>query len=202
MEMSETISELAKALAKAQGEIEDATKDSVNPAFRSKYADIASIRAVIRGPLSSNGLAVVQNPTTSSNGVIDSVTIETRITHTSGEFITGVLRMPIGKSDPHGVGSGITYARRYALMSMLCLASDDDDGNAAVETPKQSVKVNEALGKKLGEDGDRIANEGIDALRGWYGKLSASEKASLGQERLDRLVEKAKTIELEAGTTN
>lgn len=128
MDMSDSIAALADALAKAQGEIDDATKAGINPHFKSKYADLAAVRAVIRGPLAKNGLAVIQLPR-AQNGVVE---VDTMLTHKSGEFIKETLRMPVAQMNAHGIGSAITYARRYGLMSMLCLAADDDDGNGAV----------------------------------------------------------------------
>jgi hypothetical protein len=133
MQMSDTIAALATALAQAQGEIDDAAKAAINPAFGkggSKYADLASVRAVIRGPLSKNGLSVVQLPRAQS-GLVE---VDTMLIHKTGEYISETLRMPVNpqQMNAHGIGSAITYARRYGLMSILCLAADDDDGNGAV----------------------------------------------------------------------
>jgi ERF superfamily len=119
--------ELFAALAKAQGEIGGAKKDSTNPHFRSSYADLASVREVTREPLSKNGLAVVQWPRTANGGV----EIETILGHSSGQYMTCVLWMPVAKMDAHGVGSAITYGRRYALMAVTGVAPVDDDGNGA-----------------------------------------------------------------------
>lgn len=146
MKMSDSITAIATALAKAQGEIEDATKTGLNPAFRSKYADLAAVRAVIREPLAVNDLSIMQFPRTVAGGV----EVETMILHKSGEFMSESLFMPVSKNDAHGIGSGITYARRYGLMSMLCLAADDDDGNAAVDkAPAPAPKVEKAVDPKL-----------------------------------------------------
>lgn len=125
--MSPSIAKLIEALAKAQGEIVSAKKDTSNPFFKSKYADLASVWDAIRAPLSTNGLAVVQ--TTSSTET--SVTVNTMLAHASGEWIRGSLTMKPTKADPQGIGSAITYARRYALASMCGVAPEDDDGNAA-----------------------------------------------------------------------
>lgn len=131
MQMSDTIAALAEALSKAQGEIEDATKAGINPHFKSKYADLAAVRAVIRTPLSANGLSIIQLPR-AQNGVVE---VDTMLVHKTGEYISETLRMPVAQMNAHGIGSAITYARRYGLMSILCLAADDDDGNAAVQAP-------------------------------------------------------------------
>lgn len=128
MQMSDSITALATALSAAQGEIEDATKAGLNPHFKSKYADLAAVRAVIRGPLAKHGLSIVQLPR-AQNGVVE---VDTMLLHKSGEYISETLRMPVAQMNAHGIGSAITYARRYGLMTILCLAADDDDGNGAV----------------------------------------------------------------------
>jgi hypothetical protein len=136
---SETIGKLATALAKAQGTMDDASKDSTNPHFRSKYADLASVRAAVRGPLSANGLAYVQLP--SFDG--ECVRVETVLMHgESGEFLSETLSIPLLKKDAHSIGSAITYARRFSLMAVLGIAPDeDDDGNKASERPAISQRA-------------------------------------------------------------
>lgn len=124
---SPSIAKLAEALAKAQGKIKGATKDTENPFFKSKYADLASIWDACREHLAAQGLAVIQ---TMANGV-GNVTIITTLAHSSGEWIRGDLTLKPVKDDPQGVGSAITYGRRYALAAMVGVAPDDDDGNAA-----------------------------------------------------------------------
>lgn len=137
MKMSDTIASIADALAKAQGQIEDATKDGVNPHFKSAYATLAAVRSVIREPLATNGLSYIQPVRLDGNAV----EVETMLMHSSGEFISEVLRMPVNKMDAHGIGSATSYARRYSLMSILGLAADDDDGNAAVaSTPVEQKR--------------------------------------------------------------
>lgn len=131
--MSETTvgSALAKALAKAQGVMESARRDKNNPAFGSKnrYADLASVWDACREPLSANGLAVAQLVTAADKS---SVTVETRLMHEGGETLSSVLTMPVERPTAQGVGSAITYARRYALAALVGVApDDDDDGNVA-----------------------------------------------------------------------
>ncbi len=126
-ERSESITELAKALCKAQAEIESVKKESSNPFFKSKYADLSSVWAAIREPLTKNGLCLVQNPSSKDNRA----QVATILMHTSGEYIRSVLEMAAVKSDPQGIGSAITYARRYAILAIIGIAPEDDDGNAA-----------------------------------------------------------------------
>lgn len=143
MTKSESIAQLADALSKAQGAIKNAAKDSANPFFKSKYADLASVWDACREPLSANGLSVVQVPEVGERGA----TVHTLMMHSSGEWICGELTMQPVKDDPQGVGSVITYARRYALSGFAGVAPDDDDGNAA--SGKQAT--NEPVKRTFGQ---------------------------------------------------
>jgi hypothetical protein len=133
IEQSDSIQALAKALATAQGEIENAHKTSKNPHYKSDYADLAEIINTVRPVLSKNGLAVIQIP-----GYADGlVTVDTLLTHTSGEWVRGTSAAPAQKQDPQGVGSAVTYLRRYSLAALCNIAQEDDDGERAVDrTPK------------------------------------------------------------------
>lgn len=130
MNRSPEIHELASALAKAQGAIEDAEKDRTNPHFKSRYADLASVREAIRLPLSSNEIAYVQGVRTVQGGV----EIETMLMHSSGQFIGETLFIPVPNMTAQSIGSATSYGKRYALMGMVGVAAseDDDDGNAAM----------------------------------------------------------------------
>jgi hypothetical protein len=127
MKRSEHINELAAALSKAQAEITGALKESSNPYFKSRYADLASCWDAGRVPLTKNGLCVMQGAESDGEGV----TLTTMLAHTSGQWVESSLRMVPVKPDPQGVGSCITYARRYALAAMIGLAQIDDDAEAA-----------------------------------------------------------------------
>jgi hypothetical protein len=125
---SETLGKLSEALAKAQGEIEGAKKDSANPFFHSRYADLASVWDACRGPLSKHGLAVIQLPGRNGEGLfVDSI-----LSHASWEWISSRLFINPVKDDPQGIGSAITYARRYGLQALVGIAPEDDDGEAAM----------------------------------------------------------------------
>jgi len=126
---SEQLNELAAALAKAQGKMDSASKDSSNPHFQSKYASLASCWDACREPLSVNGLAVVQRVKQATGQV---VVVETLLLHSSGQWLRQDVRLPVDKPTAQSVGSAITYARRYGLTAMVGIApDDDDDGNAA-----------------------------------------------------------------------
>ena len=138
MVTSEQIQEIAAAGAKAQLELQPAIKDSINPAFRSKYADYAAIKEASR-VYAKHGIAAWQDVVTTERGV----SVTTRLTHTSGQWMEfGPLTVPMAKQDAHGVGSATTYAKRYGLSAALGIASDeDDDGNAAVQArPNMAVE--------------------------------------------------------------
>jgi hypothetical protein len=132
MERSESIKELAIALAKAQTAIKPAIKDSENPHFRSKYADLSSIWDACRKPLTDNGLSVMQMPVDAGDG---RVALTTMVIHASGEFISSTVSTKLQKDDAQGVGSALTYLRRYALASAIGVVADDDDDGAAASKP-------------------------------------------------------------------
>ena len=123
MKTSEQISELAAALAVAQGMMENAIMNRTNPHFKTKYADLAAVLNAARKPLSANGLAVVQ---TIGDGVL-----HTRLLHTSGQWIASEHPLPMS-GRPQEIGSALTYARRYSLSALIGIAADeDDDANVA-----------------------------------------------------------------------
>jgi len=124
---SEQINELAAALSKAQASITGALKDSANPFFKSKYADLASCWDACRKQLTDNGLSVMQT----TDIVADTVVVRTTLAHSSGQWISGILPVKAKDDGPQAQGSGITYARRYALAAMVGLAQIDDDAEAA-----------------------------------------------------------------------
>ena len=165
------------ALSKAQGQIEGATKDQTNPHFKSKYADLGAVWDACREALSSNGLAVIQMP--DYDPETKCVTVETIITHADGFEKSSTLRVPTAKQDAQGVGSAITYGRRYALMAAVGIAPEDDDGNAAAEKNSNAPAQPTALPKgrsrelysELQED-VRLADS-VDALTAWFTKRKA-----------------------------
>jgi hypothetical protein len=117
----------AKAFIAAQKATEAVKKASTNPAFKSRYADLAVVVEAVIPALNESGIAVIQSP--SFDG--DLVSVTTVLLHESGASVTGTLSMRPTKMDPQGVGSAITYARRYALLAMAGAAPEDDDGHAA-----------------------------------------------------------------------
>ena len=167
MQKSDSIAALAAALCKAQATMKAAIKDSSNPFFNSKYADLTSIIEASKEPLSDNDLAFVQ--TTDLAEPANStfcVTVETVLMHSSGEWIMGKLRMPCPKTDPQSVGSAITYARRYGLQAIIGLPTDDDDGNAASQPEAAPASPSAAPKSSLPTAGHRITVKSVSVKEG------------------------------------
>lgn len=132
---SSSIGKLAEALAKAQGQMSNANKDSVNPHFKNRYADLAAVLDAVRAPLSTNGLAYTQF--VEEEEMVDKnnkLYLRTILMHSSGEFISSLTPLILVKQDMQALGSAITYAKRYSLSAMVGITHDDekdDDGNEA-----------------------------------------------------------------------
>ena len=139
MNKSESIVQLARALTLAQKDMGKASMDSANPFFKSKYADLTSVWEACRKPLTDNGLSIVQ--TLGIAGVSESQVLETILLHNSGEWISGILKLNPVKNDPQGMGSAITYARRYSLAAMVGICPEDDDGEGAMKRQKTEPKA-------------------------------------------------------------
>lgn len=176
---SPTIAALAKALSAAQGEMKNPPKDSVNPHFKSKYADLATVRDTVIPALSKNGLAVIQLPTE----IGGEPALTTILTHSGGEFVESTMLLRPSKKDPQGVGSSLTYARRYSLQSMVGVAADDDDdANAATrrrdEAPPPRNKEERAAAKAAEPI---IADTVFDLLTQWCELSGASFNVELNR---------------------
>lgn len=135
MKQSDSIKTLMPDLIKAQGAIEAVAKDSKNPHFGNRYADLSSLLEEVRGKLNSNRIVILQP-------VIGDL-VETRLIHESGEWISdeGVRIVMKDTTNPQAQGSAITYAKRYGLMSFLAIPTEDDDGEQASDNKKQPQTV-------------------------------------------------------------
>ena len=129
MNSSPSISNLTKALLKAQSQMGAAVKGSKNPFFKSNYADLPTVMEVVKGPLNENGLLVLQpNAFREGRSFIDTVIIHAE----TGEYIVGETEVICSKErDPQANGAAQTYARRFGLQAMIFIPSEDDDGNQA-----------------------------------------------------------------------
>lgn len=196
--MSENINELMSALAKAQGKIQPACKDSSNPFFKSKYADLSSVWESCRSALSENGLAVVQSVSNNENGM----SLITTLGHASGQWIRSEMPIELVKKDPQTLGSIITYYRRYALAAIVGVAPDDDDGEKAQShyrnksqdkiTPMPVEKQINKVTSQQASELEMILNECHENYRNWvhehlkkqYGVSSLSNVSSEMFERM------------------
>lgn len=125
---SQTIGELAKALSCASEVFKPVKKENVNPFFKSKYADLSAIIEATDSALSKYNLVIIQSPIVNA----ERAGVTTMLVHSTGEWMRGELLLPVTKWDAQGIGSAITYARRYSLQSFLNVAAEaDDDANAA-----------------------------------------------------------------------
>ena len=152
---SEDIKDLAKALAAAQHELHGAKKDAVNPFFKSKYATLESVYEAIREPLAKNGLSIVQ-PTEFISG---QTFVRTVLMHSSGQWVDGLYPVISQKNDPQGLGSGMSYSRRYSLMAMVGIpASDDDAESATNRTQPANFSPQESAIQRLAQGTDTVAD--------------------------------------------
>jgi hypothetical protein len=178
MQTSESINELVKALAKTQGELDKASKNANNPFHKSKYAKLEDVWDACREPLSANGLCVIQAP---SIGVGSEVVLTTRLAHTSGQWVETQLSIKPQSNNAQGVGSAITYAKRYSLAAIVGIADgDDDDGNIATFGDKsQSKRVSQETLKRLES---LLADRDVDKFSKWI-----EEKFKVRFENLNNL---------------
>lgn len=129
--------DLFAALAVAQGEIENATKSSSNPHFKSKYADLAEVLNTVRPVFAKHGLSLMQS--TEFDGAL--VSVVTLLAHKGGGFVTATASCVPGKTDAQGIGAATTYLRRYSAAAVAGIAQEDDDGNAAAHNGKPAAIV-------------------------------------------------------------
>lgn len=136
MNKSESIAALSAALSKAQGEMRGAVKDSANPFFKSRYADLASVIEAAREPLAKNGLAVIQL-------INETGGVETVLTHSSGEWISSTLQLTPKTTSPQDMGSIISYGRRYSYAAIVGLAQVDDDAETAMGRVSNTITADQ-----------------------------------------------------------
>ena len=210
MRHSDTLGELGKALALAHAELDNVTKDAKNPHFKSSYATLAAITDTTRPVLAKHGLSLIQMPSW-SDGVVQ---VETMLLHSSGEWIAETAGAPAPKQDPQGVGSAITYLRRYAQSAFCNIAQEDDDGNGASQPARHTeptrppqasrpaqgdlqkpwdrvMPFGRGKGKKLHE----LSDEALHGAITWCQDTDAEKFADLIQACADTLDHRAKGVE-------
>lgn len=188
--------ELFAALAKAQGEIENAAKNAANPHFRSKYADLAEVLNTVRPVFARHGLSLIQS--TGFDGSL--VSVETVVAHEGGGLISSKASCVPAKTDAQGVGSATTYLRRYSAAAMAGIAQEDDDGQSAAHNRKPEP-VTDIQSAKSTEFSEAIKQaESVETLKKIGGDLAKSNlpenmKAALralyGQRQAELTGEKA-----------
>jgi hypothetical protein len=177
MQLQYSTPELFAALAKMQGEVENATKGSLNPHFKSKYADLAEVLNTVRPVLAANGLSVIQSP--SFDGAICHVT--TTIAHSGGGYIFGTMSCVPAKMDGQGVGASTTYLRRYSLAAVCGVAQEDDDGQSAAHNrPAVYPLISSGEAARIRENIEALAIDEAAFLK-HYGV------ASIGQITTDKI---------------
>jgi len=191
---SNGIGHLAAALAKAQGSMSHASKDKLNPHLKSKYADLASVWDACREPLAANGLAIVQLVEVADDG---HVAVTTRLLHSSGESLSATCVVPVAQKTAQGIGSAITYARRYGLSAMVGVASgEDDDGHFASHregppprpAPRPASQVAPKATPPAAQGLDELALE-VVALRASIERATSTDELSALTARILKLPE-------------
>lgn len=128
---SATIGQIAPALVKAWAAIEPATKDAVNPHFKNEYSSLGAVLEAIRAAFLPNKLCLIQSCEQSDDA---GVSVTSTALHESGEWVSCVVRVPLEKASAQGVGSAISYGRRYGAGALAGLWSEgDDDGTTATQ---------------------------------------------------------------------
>jgi hypothetical protein len=165
---------IAVALIKAQMEMGNAIKDSSNPFFKSKYADLNAVREACMPALNKHGIVVLQ-PIVHIEG---KNFVKTLLLHESGESIESLTEIIYSKqNDAQAQGSGITYARRYGMQSLVNVGADDDDGNKASQ-PQPMKKVSFESSKEMAMIGEQLKlMSSVDELNAYYNQMQPSEPA-------------------------
>lgn len=191
MRTSEQLSDLATALAKAQGKMSNATLNKVNPHFKSKYADLAAIRDAVTLPLASEGISVVQLVGSDEGGAF----LTTRLMHNSGQWVESVHPLP-ATAKPQEFGSALTYARRYSLAAICGIsAEEDDDANGASEPMSTARPQPKAVQHRTAEpQSGNAMTEWVNNAHGSLAKIKTREAYAAWVERNAKAIEKLATV--------
>ena len=181
------------ALIASQQEFGKVNKGSVNPAFKSKYADLADVASVVIPTLSDNGVAVLHYPTT----VGDMKCMRTEFYHAdSGTKVWADIELIVDKNNMQGMKSATTYAKRIGLESLSGIAPEDDDGNAAAKYPPKSQYAQPP--KPAAPESPKLTDEEFKAKRQGY----LDRLATLTDEAVIKatFIEAASGLGLQKGT--
>lgn len=184
---------IATALVKAQREFGPALKTSINPHFRSKYADLSMCVEAVIDALNNNGIFLLQKNYENATGIM----VETIFVHESGETLEcGKLYFPASKNDPQGFMSALTYGRRASLMAACGIAPEDDDGNAATRPAKAHISPS-TMAAHMADIADSANSEELNkayalayaACEGdasWQAKVIAAKKARIEKAKAEK----------------
>ena len=178
---NELKSNFAKSFISAQAEMVNASKISTNPHFKSKYADLTSVRDACVPFLNKHGIAVLQPVIQLENKQY----IKTMLLHETGESMECLTEIMHAQNTAQAHGSGITYARRYGLQSLVCIGAEDDDGEKASENPKQELSKQESIDLSLKSDEDVRAG-----AENWFKKFKEDAENCKSLDELERLYKK------------
>lgn len=170
---------LLEALSKMQGALDNAKKESKNPYYNSKYADLATCLDALKKPMADNGLSVSQHCSFDGSNV-SCVSI---LGHSSGQMMVSTLTVPVTKKDAQGVGMAITYARRYAMSSIVGLAQADDDGEGAVTHENEEIE----------HDGNYASEKQVSLIRSLLANSNIVEESILKRYQVANLESLSKT---------
>jgi hypothetical protein len=199
---SEQTADLSAALAKAQGAMKAATFNKTNPHFKNKYADLAAVIDAIRKPLADNGLSYTQTTEIREGGLA----LVTTLRHATGQWVASEYPLPMA-AKPQELGSALTYARRYSLSAIACIAADDDDDAEGARTsgqtsstpsPIKPEKINPPVHPTTGEvSPHEIVADGATA---WGGLFIAAANVASDEDTLQKWLDenKAKLDKLKA----
>ncbi len=198
MNESTQLNELFGSLAKAQAEFGMASSDNANPFFKSKYASLAEVVKVSRPALTKYGLAVVQSVQVKENGQQVLLSI---LGHSSGQCLSSEMIINPVKNDPQGLGSCITYLRRYCYAALVgvVVGEEDDDGNHAsdVSKPKATYTQKPSV---IGDEGAKVILQALednpaakDLADSWLKALNITRWYALPQAQYDAVLQKIKT---------
>jgi len=159
---SEGLNELFTSLAKAQLEMEVAKTDATNPFFKSRYADLASIVKASRKHLAINGLSVLQRILPNGDG---NVYLYTRLCHASGQWMESKMKIDPNKKDIQGIGSYITYLKRYNYAAICGVVSDDDDdGEDAMKQERSQSSVPQRYSEKISKAQLQVIGQELEGM--------------------------------------
>lgn len=179
---SSEVEKLYEALAKAQGEMKLAQRDSENPYFKSSYANLGSVIMASRTFLAKHGLSIYHRQELNSDG--QSILVGT-LAHSSGQYIESRYRVTPTKNDIQALGSYMTYLRRYSYVALCGMADTDDDGEAAVAESRETFAKGVALNTKYNPKGESFETLSKDQIEEMEYELA--EYPDIAEQILDRL---------------